>query len=87
MSWMSGSSASLTWRPQARCHVESRAFDSAFLSLSKSFKAEMFAVDAHCMLIVNSFELVFWPLLVCHLPYCSVLSKIGMVLHSGLFIE
>lgn len=47
----------------------------------------MFAVDAHCMLIVNSFELVFWPLLVCHLPYCSVLSKIGMVLHSVLFIE
>lgn len=39
------------------------------------------------MLIVNSFELVFWPLLVCHLPYCSVLSKIGMVLHSVLFIE
>ena len=90
MSWMSRSSASLTWRPQARCHVESTAFDSAFLSLSKSFKEYLRQKCSWLMLIaclINSFELMFWPVLVCHLPYCSVLSKIGMVLHSVLFIE
>lgn len=66
------------------------AFDSAFLSLSKSFKEYLRQKCSWLMLIaclINSFELVFWPVLVCHLPYCSVLSKIGMVLHSVLFIE